>query len=187
MKFNNIVLCLVFALNILLFIFFLGFYPHNENLRLDYVGVIVATLALLVTVLIGWQIWTLIDMKGLKNEFKKEINYLHNKSDYTTALMYGRTSQMIASSICGVCREEIKNQMLMNGIISIKMLLNLHAEVEYKAILKTMLEALKATNDITLSEKNIENLILSIGEIKKRDEIYMIKDLIKEIQKCKKV
>lgn len=41
-------------------------YPHNVELGFDYQGVIVGVLSLLVTVLLGWNIYTLIDMRGIR-------------------------------------------------------------------------------------------------------------------------
>lgn len=44
---------------------------RTEKLSMDYMGVIVGILSLLVTVLLGWNIYTVIDMKGIKKEYEK--------------------------------------------------------------------------------------------------------------------
>ena len=44
--------------------------PHCSELGFDYQGVIVGILSLLVTALIGWNIYTTIDLKGKIDEFK---------------------------------------------------------------------------------------------------------------------
>lgn len=44
--------------------------PHTSDLGMDYQGVIVGILALLVTVLIGWQIYTAINVKEELKEIK---------------------------------------------------------------------------------------------------------------------
>lgn len=44
--------------------------PHCSELSFDYQGVIVGILSLLVTALIGWNIYTTIDLKGKIDEFK---------------------------------------------------------------------------------------------------------------------
>ena len=41
------------------------------ELSVDYLGVIVGVLALLVTVLIGWNIYTLIDIDRIRKEISK--------------------------------------------------------------------------------------------------------------------
>lgn len=42
--------------------------PHNQELGFDYQGVLVSVLSLLVTVLIGWNIYTFIDIKSTRDK-----------------------------------------------------------------------------------------------------------------------
>lgn len=168
-------------------------YPRIENLGFDYIGVIVAILALLVTILIGWNIWSVIDIKSIRKEFdtlryefQRQINYLQNKTDYNTAFMHGRTSQMMACSLTELGKEERKMDMLCSAIISVKMFANLSCEEEYNSILGTAIETMKATNEILLSEDNIDKLLLMIGEIQQRESIPLLNDLVLAIRNCKK-
>jgi hypothetical protein len=168
--------------------------PRVENLGFDYMGVVVAILALLVTLLIGWNIWSMIDIKGIRKEFddlhsdiQRQFNYLHNKTDYNTALMYGRTSQMIACALADIGKEDRKKDMLRSAITSVKMFANLSSEKEYNSILKTTLEAMKATEKIHLQESDIEKLLLMIGEIQQRESIPLLNDLVLAIRNCKKL
>ena len=48
-------------------------YPREET-SFDYLGLIIGVLSLLVTVLIGWQIYTTLDSKRIIKEFKSEID-----------------------------------------------------------------------------------------------------------------
>ena len=48
--------------------------PHKAELGFDYQGVIVGVLSLLVTILIGWQIYTFIDINKKSKELE-EANY----------------------------------------------------------------------------------------------------------------
>lgn len=41
-------------------------YPNTSDLEMDYQGIIVGILALLVTVLIGWNIYTLMDFNSAR-------------------------------------------------------------------------------------------------------------------------
>lgn len=45
--------------------------PHNKDLGFDYQGVIVGVLSLLVTILIGWNIYSIIDMKNTKDKIEE--------------------------------------------------------------------------------------------------------------------
>lgn len=167
--------------------------PRVNNLGFDYIGVVVAILALLVTLLIGWNIWSMIDIKGIRKEFdtlnyefQRQINYLQNKTDYNTAFMHGRTSQMMACSLTELGKEERKMDMLYSAIISVKMFANLSCEKEYNSILGTAIETIKATSEILLSEDDLDKLLLMIGEIQQRESIPLIDELITAIRKCKR-
>lgn len=167
--------------------------PRVENLGFDYVGVIVAILALLVTLLIGWNIWSMIDIKSIRKEFdalhyesQRQINYLQNETDYNTAFMHGRTSQMMACSLTELGKEDRKMDMLCSAITSVKVFANLSCEKEYNSILGTAIETMKATNEILLSEDNINKLLLMIGEIQQRESIPLLNDLVLAIRNCRK-
>lgn len=166
--------------------------PRIENLGFDYIGVIVAILALLITLLIGWNIWSLIDIKDIRkefdtlhSEFQGQINYLHNKTDYDNAFMFGRTAQMMACSLTELGKEDMKMQMLCSAITSVKVFANLSSEKEYNSILGTTIEAMKATDEILLTESDIEELLIMIGEIKQRESIPLMDDLVLAIRNCK--
>lgn len=83
-KFNKCWSCIVKIFNVVLFIangILLGYNTHflcneypryfdKDNLGFDYLGAIVGILALLVTLLIGWNIYQLVDVKGIRKEFE---------------------------------------------------------------------------------------------------------------------
>lgn len=50
--------------------------PRIDNLEFDYQGVIVGILSLLVTIILGWNIYTFLD---IRNEFEKHKSYSNNK------------------------------------------------------------------------------------------------------------
>ena len=59
---------------------------HIQNLGVDYLGLIVAIFAIIVTLLVGWQIYNTIkvkdefdDLKKLKNETKQEVDKAVNR------------------------------------------------------------------------------------------------------------
>ena len=54
--------------------------PSAPELGIDYIGVIVGILSLLVTMLIGWQIWNVIAIdKKVKDEVKQVSKFLRKK------------------------------------------------------------------------------------------------------------
>lgn len=77
-KYRNTITLILSAISIMVSVAALcRTYPHTSELGMDYQGIIVGVLALLITVLIGWQIYTTINIKEeLKDikDLRKEIN-----------------------------------------------------------------------------------------------------------------
>lgn len=68
-KYRNIVILILSGISILVSIIALcRTYPHTSDLGMDYQGIIVEILSLLVTVLIGWQIFSAIDIRRIKDD-----------------------------------------------------------------------------------------------------------------------
>ena len=58
--------------------------PSAPDLGMDYIGVIIGILSLLVTMLIGWQIWNVIAIdKKINNEVEQTSNSLAKSIDAT--------------------------------------------------------------------------------------------------------
>ncbi|MGN0033428.1 MAG: hypothetical protein ACI358_06620 [Candidatus Limimorpha sp.] len=49
-------------------------FPRSDNQEFDYSGIIVGILSLLVTLLVGWNIWTAIDLKNEMKNANKQID-----------------------------------------------------------------------------------------------------------------
>ena len=64
--------CILVCTNFLALIFSIAALcmTHPNQLGFDYIGAIVGILALLVTVLIGWNIYQLVDVKGIRKDFE---------------------------------------------------------------------------------------------------------------------
>lgn len=62
--------------------------PRTTELELDYMGIIIGILALLVTILIGWNIYTVLDFKN--QIFKAQIDYdsMNNKLKEADQMVY---------------------------------------------------------------------------------------------------
>lgn len=66
--------------------------PSAPELGIDYIGVIVGILSLLVTMLIGWQIWNVIaidkkvkdEVKQVSKSFAKDIKKIKDESEIST-------------------------------------------------------------------------------------------------------
>ncbi|MGI6814548.1 hypothetical protein ACFX5L_09340 [Bacteroides sp. KG123] len=75
---------LLFAINVILISRFFPRFISENNLHFDYIGAIVGVVAILVTIVMSWNIYTVIDLKNIKsdtysyidNEVTKKINDL---------------------------------------------------------------------------------------------------------------
>ena len=60
-------------------------YFRCEPITMDWMGVLVGVLSFLVTVLLGWQIYTLLDIKKLQEEIKRKDEGIYKRSEKNLA------------------------------------------------------------------------------------------------------
>ena len=86
---NIILLCLTF--------------PRSSGLGFDYIGVLIAIISLLVVVLLGWNIYTLIDVKSIKTEYNR-IAYEIDLEKHEREFDYRELKSMVFSSMATMLR-----------------------------------------------------------------------------------
>ena len=85
--------------------------PKGVELDLDYYGVIVDILSLLVTILIGWNIYSVIDLKRIKKEHMSAISKIYEDNrQIKIGLLMSRGQ--IEEDFAIVCGPEVKNRPL---------------------------------------------------------------------------
>ena len=60
LSYSALIICVIISVTSLVMVS-----PRNNNLGFDYIGVIIGLLSLIVTILIGWQIYSTINIKTL--------------------------------------------------------------------------------------------------------------------------
>lgn len=164
---------------------------NNDNLQFDYIGLIIGILSIFVTVLIGWNIYQLIDFRDKKeqvNELKvkmtKELNYIHNKTDYNQALMYSMVSQSEAIKFSPDGAIINKFLMMCKGLTALKIFSNLpDCDIEIEKLSKTLVKGLENSSSTILKENMITQLLLMCGEIKNKDKINDFETIIEYLNK----
>lgn len=180
-------LCLICIIGLCFFIFCANIHCAEDT------GVFTSVLALLVTLLLGWNIYQLVDFNSktknldfLKEKQEKDINYIHNKADYNQALVYSMMSQLSSAHFAfNKSNEEkfIKFQMLLKGITAMKILSNLPGcKKEISSLSKTLIEGLNNSTSVSLDEETKTKLLLMCGEIIKKEEITELDAIIKLIK-----
>lgn len=182
-KYGNTITLILSAISIMVSVAALcRTYPHTSDLGMDYQGVIVGMLALLVTILIGWQIYTAInvkeelkDIKDLRREINKQerdiyIRSTNNLFEFQSAMfmMYDNKKEKSNSDIF---------QLYLHGISSIYHLCSLGKQNECTSIVNILI----ARKSILMSEKfqkeqidSLMDILLSAMDISKVENAVLL-------------
>lgn len=186
-KYGNTITLILSAISIMVSVAALcRTYPHTSDLGMDYQGVIVGMLALLVTILIGWQIYTAInvkeelkDIKDLRKEINKQerdiyIRSTNNLFEFQSAMfmMYDNKKEKSNSDIF---------QLYLHGISSIYHLCSLGKQNECTSIVNILI----ARKSILMSEKfqkeqidSLMDILLSAMDISKVENAVLLVNLL---------
>lgn len=186
-KYGNTITLILSAISIMVSVAALcRTYPHTSDLGMDYQGVIVGMLALLVTILIGWQIYTAInvkeelkDIKDLRREINKPerdiyIRSTNNLFEFQSAMfmMYDNKKEKSNSDIF---------QLYLHGISSIYHLCSLGKQNECTSIVNILI----ARKSILMSEKfqkeqidSLMDILLSAMDISKVENAVLLVNLL---------
>ena len=152
---------------------------YPSSLSFDYNGIIVAILSLLVAVLVGWNIYQLIDFNEknkqisvLGKRFEEELNYIHNKTDYNQAIVYAIISQNSSAYFASNEDSVMKYQMIYKGIVALKILSNYpNCDKEISSLSDTLIKGLQNSSTILLNDKIKTDLLVMCGEINNKNKI----------------
>lgn len=166
-------------------VFWVGIMTLGQAINADSTSFVLGAFTLLVTLLVAWNIWSTIDAKGIKDEFRSETNYIHNKIDFDKSLSDVSEAGIIAGILSSQSKEVLVYQMLIKCAIGAKSLANLG---EYDmcdnafGTVFTIFE--KIRNEIKLSNTELMNIIQMLSEIKDGDDIpncAALKKLLEDI------
>lgn len=153
--------------------------PRNSDLGIDYQGVTVGILSLLVTVLIGWQIYSMLDAKNIVSNMRQEVKLVTMAAD--------RQAQQLSAAVYGSLadfyryKEDFIYEYFYNSLLALKhsydlkdmgvcnafvRVLNEHFPVNkpisnfQKSMLLKVIESIKDYNTITNMETLRNNIIM---------------------------
>lgn len=92
---------------------------RSPELGFDYQGVIIGVLSLLVTVLIGWNIYTLIDLKKLQGDYREIISGTSKHINGNMAIAEGANFMIYHYLITGKDPLGLEYRLIHHGIASI--------------------------------------------------------------------
>lgn len=182
-KFLKIILWSISLISLLLSIIaIIRTFYRNIELQFDYLGIIIGVLSILFTILIGWNIWSIIENRGLEYRVKRQLNYAHNKIDYNLGIIYGDFSQMIAMNVSNGTKELLKVLMLMHMVNSLKILSKFpDTNQEVNSIANTIANVMETTKSICINSKDAQSILELFGEIDRRENIEGLTKIKEEL------
>lgn len=176
--------CSIIALGISLFLIFTNF-PNTEATKFDYQAILVGILAAIFTLLVGWNIYNVIDFRKkeslinelevrLQSQIDKDKKYIDN--NYAISMSY--VASMLALSITPRSKESLLDKMIFTYIICIKCYNHSKDFQQSTKQLNALLSHLEELSDIKLEQAQKNKLLIKLGEIEYRDKLPKIEELI---------
>ena len=176
-KYGNTITLILSAISIMVSVAALcRTYPHTSDLGMDYQGVIVGILALLVTVLVGMNLYTLVDFGRATQEVELLKAKLHN--DINTSLALNSNAFiMYHYLITGIAPLGLEYNLIRSALSS---LVHLSSIGQYDAcgvVSKTLVQCVVNPSGITITRKSKEELLSLLSEVKQPKKIRLFLDV----------
>mgnify|MGYP003224718917 FL=1 len=177
-KYGNTITLILSAISIMVSVAALcRTYPHTSDLGMDYQGVIVGILALLVTVLVGMNLYTLVDFGRATKEVELLKAKLHNDINTSLALNSNDTFIMYHYLITGIAPLGLEYNLIRSALSS---LVHLSSIGQYDAcgvVSKTLVQCVVNPIGITITRKSKEELLSLLSEVKQPKKIRLFLDV----------
>lgn len=177
-KYGNTITLILSAISIMVSVAALcRTYPHTSDLGMDYQGVIVGILALLVTVLVGMNLYTLVDFGRATKEVELLKAKLHNDINTSLALNSNDTFIMYHYLITGIAPLGLEYNLIRSALSS---LVHLSSIGQYDAcgvVSKALVQCVVNPSGITITRKSKEELLSLLSEVKQPKKIRLFLDV----------
>lgn len=144
----------------------------------------VAILSVLVTLLVAWNIYNLVDfresikiVKELKKRTQDELNYIHNKTDYCQANVYAFEACAAGSILTNASPQDLLADMLLKSLIAARTYSNLNNLQEANAVISIACETLINRDDICIKADEANELNVRLKDITNQNQIERFDEL----------
>ena len=155
--------------------------PHKAELGFDYQGVLVGILSLLVTALIGWNIYTIIDIKSTRDkidEISTGASFMGQKnmagSESTNWMIYHYL--LLEKDPLG-----LEYRFLYHGVACLFHTSQFSDITTCNAIVKGLLESIVNPNSITITKNGKNEILKLLSNVKHTDKIEGYLELLNRI------
>lgn len=194
-KFKTVIWRLVATIALLLSIIAIcGLYYRTTDLGIDYIGIIVGILAILVTCLVAWNIYSVIDANKKIDEMRNELNAIKSSIDIDK-IKYEKSINTLKAELydnvvsidrysLGFEKASVATNLLINMISSIEYLIR--SEEYKKAELQLDFYYVMTKDDMDLIRKDVDkkscigllDLLYSIPNKEKIKNFSKLEELI---------
>ncbi len=168
-------------------------FPSNDNTTFDYQAILVAILAGLFTLIVGWNIYQTIDLNrrileidSLRVELGRQLEKIKNDIECDQAKILGMLSQSEAATFVSNEKIVLKYKMISHGINAIRIFSthpeNNDSEESIAKIMNTIINGLNNSKGIKFDKTHTQNLVLKCGQIQNHRNIKNFKDFVTLIQ-----
>lgn len=149
---------------------------NDVSLSIDYSGILVGILAALCTVLIGWQIYMLVDVKDIDKKFKELEERRYEESLRTASQIYESVSILTTQLATNASKEELLPQSIMFELLLIVTYSRLRQFDLCSSKISNLIQISPTAINVKTEDKKIYIRILS--DMQSPDEIPKYTDLI---------
>lgn len=153
-------------------------YPHTSDLGMDYQGVIVGVLSLLVTAVIGLNIYTLVDFKRATKEVEALKIKLHNDVNASIALGANNIFTVYHYLITCIAPLGLEYNLIQSALSSLVHLSSIGRYDACGVVSKTLVQCVVNPNGITITRKSKEELLSLLSEVKQPKKIHLFLDVV---------
>lgn len=158
----------------------------DKRVEADWMGILVGILALLVTVMLGWNIYSLIDIRNLRKEISNERTKAYIESERNVATMFMAISDYYYSILAGKQQPESEKiyKYIFNRVSSILHASRINDFETCRVIVKVLFETIHPEN-IEMSEKNKQYLFDLLSDVNEPRKIQRFPELLSLLSKIK--
>ena len=155
--------------------------PRGHELQFDYIGMLVGILAILVTVLVCWNIYTFIDIRQQSkrlNGLLSSLQYIQNNNSVLSEFSFFNIYEyLLLNSI----HPNLEYHLLNHGVNSIAYAMQNDDVITAKTITKVLSEMLVEPSKIHLPKVYKEHLFTAISNVRRQNTIEGFAELIEKM------
>lgn len=154
---------------------------RSPGLSFDYQGVLVSVLSILVTILIGWNIYTLIDIKSTKDKIEEISSGASFMVQKNLAIAENTTWEIYYYLLLKKDPLGLEYRFLYHGLAGLLYTSKIGNITTCNSIVKCMLECIDAPENIIITKPGKIRLLGFIREIEHADKIERYLELVNRI------